>query len=254
MQPKVREAKRTRQVAVLISLVVMGIFTTDATAMYHPTLGRFMQRDPGAGGAMPVPMAGGFSRQHVGVNIYPAVRFPKLHPDGPNLYQYVRANSIRYTDSSGLAVDLGKDCGLTSNSNWSGLKPIHFWIKDDGRGLWDFGPDMTWIRQRYNNNDYFSCGIFKYCRGEANWGNNAYAGVNGRTQHRLKLQGTFLFIQAKLQAGPKKGTLCKCATCGDITGCLKAVRQSWNGTRYDHYFRHCGSFVLDAMSKCCLRE
>ena len=62
MQPKVREAKRTSQIAVLTGFVVMGIFTADALAMYHPTLGRFMQRDPRV-----------------------------QYADGMNLYQYVGA-------------------------------------------------------------------------------------------------------------------------------------------------------------------
>ena len=201
------------------------------------------------------PMDAMFNRPHVGVNVYPAVSTPKHHPDGPNLYQYIRSNPVNLVDPAGLAaVDPGKDRGLSSNTDWKGLKPIHLWMKGGGQELWDFGPDMAWINQRHGDDDYFSCGIFKYCRGKASWGNNTYAGRNGRTQHSLKLQGDFLFIHAKLQAGPNKGTRCKCATCGDIKGCLDAIRKKWNGTRYDHGFRHCGSIVLDAMSKYCLRE
>lgn len=53
-------------------------------------------------GRMPMPMAGGFVRPHVGVNVYPAVPTPMPHPDGPNLYQYVRSNPTKFVDPSGL--------------------------------------------------------------------------------------------------------------------------------------------------------
>jgi len=201
------------------------------------------------------PMVGAMGRPHRGVNVYPSVSSPRPHPDGPNLYQYVRSNPIRYTDSSGLAVDPGKDCKLFSNSDWSGKKPVHYWLTGVGQELWDFGPDYDWMDNRYGNHDYSMCGLLKYCRGEANWGNNSYAGRVGRHAHNsLKLQGDFLFWEAKLKAGPKKGTACKCATCGDIKGCLNAVRKKWDGTRYYHLERNCATFIIDAMNKCCLKE
>lgn len=289
--------RTTRLIAVLVGLAAIAMVAADAHAIYHPGMGTFLQRDPGAGASGPSPigaagpaMGGGFAQRdpmpagpaRVGTPMHghvlgqpaqvpfatparPGAAMPprigqaslnNQYADGMNLYQYVRNSPVNLVDPAGLAaVDPGKDCGLSSNSDWKGLKPIHFWIKGRGQELWDFGPDMPWIKQRYGDDDYFSCGIFKYCRGEANWSNNSYAGRNGGTQHLLKLQGDFLFVHAKLRAGPKKGTQCKCATCGDIKGCLDAVRTEWNSdTRYDHWFRHCGSFVLDAMNKCCLRE
>jgi len=43
--------KRTDLIAALVGIVDMSIFAADASAMYHPGMGTFMQRDPGAGGA-----------------------------------------------------------------------------------------------------------------------------------------------------------------------------------------------------------
>ena len=198
-------------------------------------------------------------RPHVGANVYPSVRTPMPQfADGPNLYQYVRSNPIRHTDSSGLAVDPGNDCGLWSRSNKGRFigpikKPTHLWLNSDSGKLWDFGPNYDWLRAHYDNPpppeppEYGDCTIFKYCRGEANWGGDAYAHRTGDVNKRPKLQ-----LIGKLWFGRSKGTSCRCATCAGIESCLSEVRGRWDGTRYDHFARHCGSFVLDAAAWCCL--
>jgi len=58
---------------------------------------------PGVNTPMPpMPAAGGFvTPSRIGVNIYPTVPIP-LHPDGVNLYQYVRSNPVNRLDPSGL--------------------------------------------------------------------------------------------------------------------------------------------------------
>ena len=62
--PKITERgtnmKRTHLIAVLVGLFAVGIFAADAHAMYHPGLGRFLQRDPGpdTGGPMRLGAAG----------------------------------------------------------------------------------------------------------------------------------------------------------------------------------------------------
>ena len=90
--------KRTHLIAVLIGLGAIAVLAADASAMYNPRMGRFMQRDPGPGGPRR-PGAGG-----------PAVRsgFAKRDPtgqyaDGMNLHQYLRSKPADLVDPSGLA-------------------------------------------------------------------------------------------------------------------------------------------------------
>lgn len=98
--------KRTYLIAVLVGIVAVGIFAADASAMYHPGMGVFMQRDPGAGGAMRIgaggpAVAGGFiPRDPMG-----------QYADGMSLYQYVLSNPLLYVDPLGLA---GREAEMTS--------------------------------------------------------------------------------------------------------------------------------------------
>jgi hypothetical protein len=50
--------KTTRLIAMLVGLAAIAIVTADASAMYHPGMGVFLQRDPGAGGAMRIGAGG----------------------------------------------------------------------------------------------------------------------------------------------------------------------------------------------------
>ncbi len=94
--------KRTHLVAALIAVAVVAIITADARAVYHPGMGRFLQRDPGPGSAMPArtgsagPAATGsfIPRDPTGSNQY---------ADGMSLYQYVGGNPVTYLDPLGLA-------------------------------------------------------------------------------------------------------------------------------------------------------
>lgn len=101
--------KRTHLIAVLVGVVALGILAADASAMYNPNLGQFMQRDPGAGSANRVgtagpAVAGGFiPRDPTGTNQY---------ADGMSLYQYVRSNPITGLDPQGLSVDDRKNAEI----------------------------------------------------------------------------------------------------------------------------------------------
>lgn len=133
--------RTTRLIAVLVGMAAIAILTADASAYYHPTLGRFMQRDPGAGGANRI-VAGGApaatrrfiprdrmpagpthttmalhangmrrSAAPFGISARSGVLAPphigqnglnNQYEDGMNLYQYVGSNPVVYVDPSGL--------------------------------------------------------------------------------------------------------------------------------------------------------
>jgi len=50
--------RTTRLIAVLVGLAAIAMVTADASAYYHPGMGRFMSRDPGAGSAMRIGAGG----------------------------------------------------------------------------------------------------------------------------------------------------------------------------------------------------
>ena len=86
--------KQTHLIAALVGIIAIGIVAADASAYYHPTMGRFLSRDPGAGSAKRVgtggpAVAGGFIPMD-------------QYADGMNLYQYVGSNPTNYIDPTGL--------------------------------------------------------------------------------------------------------------------------------------------------------
>lgn len=92
--------KRSQLIAVLVGLALIAALSSPA----HARLYMMMQGSnvyPGVATPVP-PAAGGFNVPHVGVNIYPSVPTPRAHPDGPNLYQYVRSNPVKLVDPDGL--------------------------------------------------------------------------------------------------------------------------------------------------------
>jgi len=123
--------RATRLIAVLVGLAAIAMITADASAMYHGGMGRFLQRDPGAGGANRIGAGG----PAVGGGFIPRDQYA----DGMNLYQYVGGNPVNRLDYSGLkwgssdftrhywtgggeAVDLG-DVGLLED--WKSAVASH---------------------------------------------------------------------------------------------------------------------------------
>ena len=85
---------RTQLLGALTAVVALGVLAADASAYYHPTMGRFMSRDPGAGG----PPRPGSAGPAVSGGFIPRDQYV----DGMNLYQYVRSNPIIRLDPTGL--------------------------------------------------------------------------------------------------------------------------------------------------------
>jgi hypothetical protein len=111
--------RSTRLFAAFVAVLFCGAIANDALArgrMYHPELGRFMQRDP-LGTALARPMVISAStarnvsdarftqRDHAPPKAIPAVQYA----DGMNLYQYVRSNPLNRRDANGLFSDF-RDC------------------------------------------------------------------------------------------------------------------------------------------------
>lgn len=89
--------KETHLIAILVGIVAVGLVAADASAYYHPTLGRFLSRDPGSGDSMRIGVAGPAT----------VLQFIPRDPvgryrDGMNLYQYVQSNPITRVDPDGL--------------------------------------------------------------------------------------------------------------------------------------------------------
>ena len=123
---------RTHLIAVLVGLVAIAAFAPDAHARYYqvgvnvyPAVATPMPPAPmppvaiAVPGRMHAPMPTGFDRPHVGVNVYPGIPSPMPHPDGPNLYQYVRSNPIGNLDPTGLSTK----CGTLYLTCKTGVKP-----------------------------------------------------------------------------------------------------------------------------------
>lgn len=119
--------KTTRLLTALVAFATITILAADASAFYNPSIGRFLQRDPGAGAARHAGGAG------------PAVegRFiPRdQYTDGMNLYQYVRSSSPNLLDPLGLAAVFTYKAALTTgaeevSTTYTGdnLNVIQIWL------------------------------------------------------------------------------------------------------------------------------
>lgn len=189
------------------------------------------------------------------------------YADGMNVYEYVQGNPVARLDPNGSVVfdANGKNCELSWNrAQGEGEKfPNHDMLFSLDTH-WDYGPDYqnavltpksAKTVAKYGGGRepwYDHCGALDPCEGKAPFIDLSRGG--GRGNKGLLLDRGFLIFKKRLEAGPSKGKLCECATCGDITGCLDAVQQAWNRTDYDHWFHNCVGFVDEAVSKCCLRK
>lgn len=86
--------------AILAGFAGFAILAAEASAVYHPTLGRFMQRDPGPEG----PVAPRIGQHAIGGQ----------YADGMDLYQYARGAPVDSTDPWGMeAMPVKPPCCAT---------------------------------------------------------------------------------------------------------------------------------------------
>lgn len=112
-----------RFLLMLITVLTLMFASADAMAMYHPTLGRFMQRDPLgtalASTALPTHQN---TRSRSFIDRDPIIS--TQYSDGQNLYQYVRSSPLVYSDPTGnLAISpslpLASDITLSGSRAFS---------------------------------------------------------------------------------------------------------------------------------------
>ena len=110
--------RRTHLIALLAAVAAIGVLAADASAYYHPGLGRFLSRDPGPAESGPV---------RVGAR-GPAVRSgfaPRdNYAEGMNVYQYVAGRPCCYVDPTGrwkINVDPDCNCPCPANKPQSGI-------------------------------------------------------------------------------------------------------------------------------------
>jgi hypothetical protein len=92
---------RSFAVAGILLLVALS---SPALAVYHPGMGRFLQRDPHGMEVAATPRLAGApatSRPFLARDFNPHQQYA----DGMNLYQVARSNPVRYVDPAGLAAD-----------------------------------------------------------------------------------------------------------------------------------------------------
>jgi len=129
--------KTKHPLAVLLGLAAVALLAADASAIYHPTMGRFLQRDPGARGPMR-PGRGFIPRDQ--------------YADGMNLYQYVRSRPVTAVDPNGTLT-------LVHKVGFDSEKKLHPWYFNitfsitavlDESSMWWFGLP--------NKSDYYALG------------------------------------------------------------------------------------------------
>lgn len=272
--------KRKHLIAVLLGLVAMSIFAADASAFYDPGLGCWMQRDPGAGGAM----RGGGGEVAVGgrsIRREPTGQYA----GGMNLYQYAGSSPTGYTDPFGLRKGPGvvkQTSGPDGDgefSKWSLfrtnlLRRTH--VVTDATGQ-RHKLGHTWIAMGPNGGDP-SYGFYPKNYQDA-WvtiipgvtitsiihtdqNDVARDPLNGSDNARNQIQPDWTWdtevpdkddgtiLQAGRDASQK--IKCSCASDDQIRDCVKSVAQEWAqkgwGVR-----QHCQDFVVDVLAKCCMK-
>lgn len=106
---------KRRYLSVFTVIAALVAITQSASAMYHPGMGRFMQRDPrgmqvGPSAISGRPLAAGQAVGARGFIPRDSISTSLQYVDGMNLYQYVGSKPTRFLDPTGLRITEYKDC------------------------------------------------------------------------------------------------------------------------------------------------
>ncbi len=256
---------------------------------YHPTLGRFLSRDPLRLKINPpavVPVGQFYSlrarrlTQYVSGRARSIIRIDawqsnlqaytvgvdanvnEQHREDMNLYAYCLGNPTRGLDPLGLRTKVS----VWWNQNVSlGFWPGHAWLTGEKLELWDFGPDLENMKMRHGHTRFWMCGqLWCFCMGRSPYDNKKYAGRIGDYRYRLVIDNDYLRDKVEntrnMEAGDWKGKRCHLLRGGvdlasstkRIKSCLTAVGKKWDVTEYSKVARNCYTFAYDALIKCCL--
>lgn len=226
-------------VGVLLACATVLAIPVSAEArnrVYHPTLGRFLQRDP-LGRSAATPLARDLSSPE-----YTKRDTTDQYRDGMDLYQYARSNPLILKDAMGL------ECGVTvrridipkqDNSPLArGLG--HTWLDYPGgsMGFWPKGdPDLTGLGTA--ESDMRSPDPHADDKADREW-----------TTSRLSGWWILRFV---LTDGKAKGRDCRCAACDEIIDCMQERgryferTRRWSALNFD-----CRTFVEAVANSCCL--
>jgi len=194
--------------------------------MYHPTLGRWMQRD------------------RIG------------YVDGMNLYEYTAGNPVTAADPMGEFRGNWGSWGVptvAAPTRDIGIKVFH-------RRKHGNDPGHTWIRMGEGDRVGFKPTAVE---GKAGAWLSLVIGQRGQIEEDTEEYKDneaedkwpapqVLSRVRRIQAGEAEGTLCACATRDDVISCIDAVANDWRHARYWLLFQNCRDFVLTALNKCCL--
>jgi len=140
---------------VFVAAFAAVVFTADAMAMYHPGMGRFMQRDPNGTATSPNRVGRGVLTNGRGF-----ISRNSQYQDGMSLYQYVRSGPTRYVDYNGEeAVDILHGAGDLIAGSIGGLLNLPGTLAGGGQTLseGDLPQDFKDFRDRNNEDECCKC-------------------------------------------------------------------------------------------------
>ena len=265
--------KTTRRLTVLIALAALATVAADASAYYHPTIGRFVSRDPGPGSnstastktanfpprdrspsvsarpvtAAPAPTTTFLPRDPTGSNQY---------ADGMNLYEYVGSNPVSKRDPSGLYA--GITVHRAPKEKEDGQKNVgHEWIEIEGGASYGFYPTTS---------IWGSDGVVKSPDPHA--GERGEGGEDWTVVKMIKLRGVLWGMNYYKMYDPymdkgwfwdvpraKAVGCCQDKKEKDVKACIKKWADFWD-TNYTYRIpsNTCRHFVRAVLKHCCIRR